>query len=134
MTTPSEERSDERSRMNHAPSKRSMERATEVVTQYDGDWQIIKERGELSVLIKKALDSLIDECIQIIESEPEMPGEPSEEMMEVFKQDVPKAMRAVCSGTKKSIIKAIRLKLKGSPEGDTNRDSSKTASKGGEDV
>ena len=31
------------------------------------------------------------------------------------------------------IDQAIRLKLKGSPEGDTNRDSSKTASKGGEE-
>lgn len=39
--------------------KSHSEIAGEIVNQYDGDWQVIKERGELAVLIAQALSTTV---------------------------------------------------------------------------
>ena len=112
MTTPSEPQGGERSRINHAPSKRSMERARGV---YFGDGTRNTNDGFIEDLLPKyqvqrialAFDRLIDEACQVVRH------------------------WGVSKGGYGLLEEAIRLKLKGSPEDDTNRDSSKTASKGG---
>ena len=107
----------------NTPSKRSMERGKEIVfddggiacpqeTPYSNACEKESPCVCCESAIKKialAFDKLVEEACEVVDS-PDFYIKPRDQR-----------------------VQAIRLKLKGSPEGDTNRDSSKTASKGGED-
>ena len=89
----------------NTPSKRSMERANILIEKlWVCDWS-----NEDIKNVALAFDKLVEEACEVVDS-PDFYIKPRDQR-----------------------VQAIRLKLKGSPEGDTNRDSSKTASKGGED-
>jgi len=49
-----------------------------------------------------------ERCVEAVKAEPELPGEPPYDVMEMLRTDPAEVMRIVCRLTKREIIKRIR--------------------------